>query len=137
MSNKICPFCRQEIDESETKCPFCTTALVKKDFSKFLVTLSMIFYLFWVLENTLCFKLIDAFPEILRMKDKDDCLIFALAEYISICIQPVIAVVIPLIITIIKKVRIREAIIGLCVCVLTVMILIPCFIHLQKWAGIS
>lgn len=137
MSSKICPFCRQEIDEKETKCPFCTTTLAKKDYSKLLVTLSMIFYLFWVLENTLCFKLFGVFPEILRMKDKDGCLIFSLAEYISFCIQPVIAVMIPLIITIIKKVRIREAIIGLCVCVVTVMILIPCFIHLQKWAGIS
>lgn len=137
MSRKICPYCRQEIDEKETKCPFCTTTLVKKDYSKLLVTLSMIFYLFWVLGNTLCFKLFGAYPAILRMKDKEGCLLFSLTEYITFCIQPVIAVIIPCIITIIKKVRKKEAIICICVSILTVIIFIPCFIHLQKWAGIS
>ncbi len=136
MSKILCPYCRQEVEDTETKCPYCTTSLVKKDYAKFLVTLSMIFYLLWVLGNTLCFKILGSFPEILRMRDEDGWLVFSISEYIELCIQPVLAAIIPCIITIIKKVRKREAITFICIYVFTALLFTLGFLHLQKNLGV-
>ena len=89
-----------------------------------------------VADNIAGFLILNHYPQILTIKNKDNELIFSLIEYIEICIQPAVIILVPFIIAIVKKYKIKESSICIITIVLTLIIFISYFIHLQKAAGI-
>lgn len=136
MSKILCPYCRKEIDETEKICPFCTTKLTKDDYKKLLFALGAGLYILWFIANIAGFLILNRYPQILTIKNKDNELMFSLIEYVEICIQPAVIILVPFIIAIVKKYKIKESSICIITIVLTLIIFISYFIHLQKAAGV-
>ena len=125
-----CPYCKQEIKAYDTVCPYCTTSLVKKDGYLFLIAL--ILFIVWALANTAGLFLIKLYPQILTLKDKDGDLLLPFAEYINLCLKPIILIIVPYIIAIVRRTRVKFAICGIIINLIFAIIFISCFIKLQQ-----
>ena len=136
MSKILCPYCMQEIEDTGKVCPFCTTKLEKNDYKTLLIPMGLGLCILWSIANITGFAILNHWPQILTMKDKDGDLIFSLAEYIEIGVQSLIIVFVPYIVALVKKYKIKEAISGLIICIVFAAIFITYFIHLQKLAGV-
>lgn len=137
MSKILCPYCRQEIEDTDKVCPFCTTKLASNNYKTLLLPMGLGLSILWAAANLIaCIIPAHYFPQLLTMKDKDGDLIFSLVEYIEICIQPIVVALVPYIIAIIKKYKTKEAVTGIGICIILAIIFIIYFIHLQKLAGV-
>lgn len=132
----LCPYCKQEIDETNEICPFCTTNLVKSDYKKFLLPLGIGISTLWTVFNFLILIVLRHFLKFLTLRDKDGILVFSLVEFITFCIQPVIFAFIPYIMGIINKYKIKACIIGMITCVIFAIIFVSYFIYLEHLAGV-
>lgn len=130
MSEIICPYCKQSIPEESTSCPFCTTKLKKEDYAKYLLPVGTAIGVLWMISNIVILAIVQHYPQILTMRDKDGDLIFSIYEYTAICLKPMILVLAPFIIAIIKNYKTKNAIIGLIISVLFAILFISYFIHL-------
>ncbi len=136
MTNIVCPYCKQVISDTDTVCPYCTTNLVKNDYSKYLMPVGAALFVLWIAANIAGFVFLQNHLQVLTLKDKNNCLIFSLAEYIQLLIQPSIVVCAPYVIALIKKYQIKISIACISMCIILLMLFISYFIHLQKLAGI-
>ncbi len=130
MSEITCPYCRQSIPEESIQCPFCTTKLNKKDFSKYLLPAGTVICVIWAVSNIIILALIQHYPKILTIKDKDGDLIFSIYQYTAICLKPMILVLAPFIISLVKNYKIKNALTGLIVSIILAILFISYFIHL-------
>ena len=137
MINKIlCPYCKQEIDETAKVCPFCTSKILKEDYKKFLFPLGTGLYILWLVANIIGLIAMNHYPQVLTMRDKDKDLILSLPNYVQLCLHPMIIILVPYIIAAVKKYQTGKAIVGIIITVLTSIIFISYFICLQKLAGV-
>ena len=136
MSKILCPYCRQEIEDTDKVCPFCTTKLASNNYKSLLLPMGLGLSILWVAANLIGFIILGHCEQLLTMKDKDGDLMFSLTEYIEICIQPLVVALVPYIIAIIKKYKTKEAVTGIGICIILAIIFITYFIHLQKLAGV-
>ena len=132
----LCPYCKQEIDDTDKKCPFCTTNLVKSDYKKFLLPLGVGISIIWAVFNVVVLFVLRHFLKFLTLKNEEGFLVFSIAEYITLCIQPLIFAFIPYIIGIINKYKVKACVIGITICVILVIIFISYFIYLERLAGV-
>lgn len=130
MSEIICPYCKQPIPEESINCPYCTTKLKKEDLTKYLLPVGTAICVIWALSNIIILALIQHYPQVLTMKDKDGDLIFTIGEYTAICLKPMILVLAPFIIALIKNYKTKNALIGLIVSIILAVLFISYFIHL-------
>jgi len=135
MSEIICPYCKQSIPEDSIVCPFCTTKLKKDDYSKMLLPVGTVIAIIWIIANLTGLVLIAYHPQVLTMRDKDGVLMFSIYEYTAMCLKPMILVIAPFIIAIIKNYKVKNAITGLSISILFAILFISYFIHLSKMAS--
>ena len=136
MSKILCPYCRQEIEDTDKVCPFCTTKLQNNDYKTLLIPMGFGLYILWFIVNIIGFVILNHWPQIMTTKDKDGDLIFSLVEYTQICLQPLVVVFVPYIIALVKKYKVKEATAGISICIIFAVIFVIYFIHLQKVAGV-
>ena len=136
MSKILCPYCRQEIEDTDKVCPFCKTKLQNNDYKTLLIPMGFGLYILWFIANIIGFVILNHWPQIMTTKDKDGDLIFSLVEYTQICLQPLVVVFVPYIIALVKKYKVKEATAGISICIIFAVIFVIYFIHLQKVAGV-
>lgn len=132
----LCPYCKQEIDDTDKICPFCTTNLTKFDYKKLLLPFGLGVTFLWAVFNFVVLIVLRHFLKFLTLKDEDGFLVFSLAEYITFCIQPLIFAFIPYIIGITNKYKIKACVIGIITCIIFALIFISYFIFLERLAGV-
>ena len=129
---KLCPYCKQEIDENEKICPFCDTKLEKNEYEKFLLPLGSILCIIWFIINIALFIIIIRFPQFAIIKNKEKNLILSYRDYVDIFIQPLVIILIPYIVAYIRNYRQKAAIVGIIITAVCAICFILYFTYLYK-----
>ena len=120
--NIQCPYCRQTIKVYDEICPQCSSILHEKEYPKALIIAGFLINLLWILGNILGLYFLAKFPQLFTI-DKSVDLLVNLGE---ITTGSLIFVVIPYIIAIIRKYKVKFAIAGLITNFLLAIIFILC-----------
>ena len=124
MDKKQCKYCKQYIDIDEHICPYCSSKLEPSKNKNITIIIGIVLTILWAIGNIVLLYALQSYPSIIQAKDKDGIYEYMFSDFLNLILMPIAYVIIPYIISLVKKQHKTVCIIGMII----ISILACCFV---------